>query len=550
MIPLTVANSLDQSLKQRIEVQSQSTVKQAISDAKLAPKGQFDVFDDLGKVVSNLTVDQFRDKTIYIGVQKVAGGAIQFDDDWGEGIDLDEIDQPARKVITLINMVGVRQEVEPRENETLIQAAERAGLSPRDGSPIEVRDMENDIVSNRRAKDMIGRSFRVNMKAVAGGGKYSRKRKAHVPIVPKEIIEQTIAFTAPRGRLEMGGLLIGHVNEKDENVVVCGFFPEQSEASPGYCEFEGRFVAMAAAACDIANERCGGPHTPNLRVIGWIHTHPDIGIFLSGIDVTTFTNLRDMSQDGRCVAVVVDPLRQEHGVFRSPRSANNRDSEVANGRVNLSEDLQSRYHKFIDRMRFMQIREGHEGIPMIMPGNLRRERIAMADIDDIELAQNQALNKMQRDLNSLGNNLKRGLETHISSLQISVKSSNQNLITLERKMNSSILNQKKEIDNHGEKFQTLVDSQQMLNHQIETLANNQNKLNEQIGLLAQNQTKIDEHLNGLEKGITNSISKIHREIISDAEKRSANTTAKFAELEQLILDLKGSKKKILVPNAL
>ena len=75
MIPLTVANSLDQSLKQRIEVQSQSTVKQAISDAKLAPKGQFDVFDDLGKVVSNLTVDQFRDKTIYIGVQKVAGGA-------------------------------------------------------------------------------------------------------------------------------------------------------------------------------------------------------------------------------------------------------------------------------------------------------------------------------------------------------------------------------------------------------------------------------------------------------------------------------------------
>ena len=75
MIPLTVANSLDQSVKQRIEVRGQQTAKQAIQEAKMAPQGQFDVFDGLGKVISNQSVDQFRDKTIYIGVQKVAGGA-------------------------------------------------------------------------------------------------------------------------------------------------------------------------------------------------------------------------------------------------------------------------------------------------------------------------------------------------------------------------------------------------------------------------------------------------------------------------------------------
>ena len=57
------------------------------------------------------------------------------------------------------------------------------------------------------------------------------------------------------------------------------FSHDKMEASSGYCEFHGSFSAIAAAACDYANEKAGGAHTPNLRVIGWIHTHPDIGIF-------------------------------------------------------------------------------------------------------------------------------------------------------------------------------------------------------------------------------------------------------------------------------
>ena len=75
MIPLTVANTLDQSVKERIEAQSQQTVKQAVESAKMAPQGQFDVFDALGKVVSQQKVDNFRDQTIYVGVPSVAGGA-------------------------------------------------------------------------------------------------------------------------------------------------------------------------------------------------------------------------------------------------------------------------------------------------------------------------------------------------------------------------------------------------------------------------------------------------------------------------------------------
>jgi hypothetical protein len=169
MIPLTVANSLDQSTKQKIETRGQQTVKQAIQNAKMAPQGQFDIFDDLGQVISNQQVDQFRDKTIYIGVQKVAGGAIQIDDDWDIGIDLDDIDKPVRKVVTFKDWGGTRFEVEPQGEERLIQAAERAGIRPRGGDRIEVRDGEDNDVSALRARDMIGRVFQVNPRTVPAG---------------------------------------------------------------------------------------------------------------------------------------------------------------------------------------------------------------------------------------------------------------------------------------------------------------------------------------------------------------------------------------------
>ena len=364
MIPLTIANTLDQSMKTRVEVPD-TTVKQAVKHAKLAPNGNYDVYDSAGVIISNNNTRNYRDSTVYVGVPKVAGGApIEFDDDWDEeGINLDAFPEKPAANVTLVTLGGERHQIAPRPNETLIQLAERAGLKPRDGTPIVIRDGKQNAVSNIRATDNVGRTFTITINRIPGGSisakiKAFSSPKTYPAIVPKDIIEQTTAFTQPRGRLEMGGLLIGHVDDQGNNVVVCGFFPEQTEANPGYCEFDGGAVAMAMGACDMANEKKGGPHTPNLRVIGWIHTHPDIGIFLSGIDVRTFGLLRSQTSDGRIVAVVVDPLRKEHGVFNSERAARGKDATKANGKVRLSEDLVARYHKFLDRMRFFQQKFG------------------------------------------------------------------------------------------------------------------------------------------------------------------------------------------------
>ena len=52
MIPLTIANTLDQSMKTRVEVPD-TTVKQTVKHANLAPKGNYDAYDSTGVIISN-----------------------------------------------------------------------------------------------------------------------------------------------------------------------------------------------------------------------------------------------------------------------------------------------------------------------------------------------------------------------------------------------------------------------------------------------------------------------------------------------------------------
>jgi len=171
MIPLTVANTLDQSQKQRVEVPRNASLKQAIEDLKLAPKGQFDIYDATGSVISNSNAAAHRDSTIYVGVAKVAGGAgIEFDDDWDDGIDIDDI--PMMSCLTFVTLDLVRHKVVPQPGETLLEAAKSHLLLPKDGTPMKICDDEHMDVSKDRAKDMIGRTFslvRNNFPGGAGG---------------------------------------------------------------------------------------------------------------------------------------------------------------------------------------------------------------------------------------------------------------------------------------------------------------------------------------------------------------------------------------------
>ena len=133
MIPLTVANTLDQTNKQRIEAQPNQTLKSVIKLQQLAPAGEFDVYDQSGKVISNEKASQHRDGTVYVGVAKVAGGQFQpgfdLDDDDDDGWDLDD-DQDLvkpREVIFILQDES-RVSATPNDGEMLIQTYQRVTI--------------------------------------------------------------------------------------------------------------------------------------------------------------------------------------------------------------------------------------------------------------------------------------------------------------------------------------------------------------------------------------------------------------------------------------
>ena len=216
-------------------------------------------------------------------------------------------------------------------------------------------------------------------------GKRSKKKRNRTEpqtkaCVPRSIVQQAMDFTAPRGRMEMGGLLVGHIDNEGVTHVVTGFFPEQIRATPGYCEFDGSWVAIAASACQHANENSDDRSCPDVRVVGWIHTHPDLGLFLSSIDVSTYSSLKGMVPDSKFIAIVVDPLRNEDGVF--PSEHRPRHYVEASGISDLDEGLRGRYHMFLDRIQETRKIKGTEQIPAVLPGDLRLERLLRGDSDD------------------------------------------------------------------------------------------------------------------------------------------------------------------------
>jgi hypothetical protein len=174
---ITVSNALDQSEKTRIEVARDVTIAQAIRENDLAPQGAFDVFDAAGRVVSNEKASQLADENVYVGVQKVAGGANDWDAGWGDGgavaIEpaLEPQDLPPAKGICFVSSFNdnARNTVIPGQDENIRVVGESSGLVPRDGTPWDVFDDFGRVVSNEPAENYIGKTLWINASAVGGG---------------------------------------------------------------------------------------------------------------------------------------------------------------------------------------------------------------------------------------------------------------------------------------------------------------------------------------------------------------------------------------------
>jgi len=99
------------------------------------------------------------------------------------------------------------------------------------------------------------------------------------------------------------GLLMGLLEDGD--LWVNDIVPGGSEMSEVSCAFPPR--RLAEVANDIVEGRIHG------RIVGWYHSHPGHGLFLSQTDMDTHMQFHQFSP--YAVSLVVDPRSSEFGIW-------------------------------------------------------------------------------------------------------------------------------------------------------------------------------------------------------------------------------------------
>jgi proteasome lid subunit RPN8/RPN11 len=111
-------------------------------------------------------------------------------------------------------------------------------------------------------------------------------------------------------RVELGGILLGQECVDDVTDEAFVWVTEAIEAKH-YENTQASFTYTHDSWEEITRER--DRLYPDLDIVGWYHTHPDFGIFLSSHDL--FIHHHFFSQPLQ-VAYVVDPIRQTRGFFQ------------------------------------------------------------------------------------------------------------------------------------------------------------------------------------------------------------------------------------------
>jgi proteasome lid subunit RPN8/RPN11 len=135
-------------------------------------------------------------------------------------------------------------------------------------------------------------------KAVEGELRVSFGRRAY---------DQIRKHTAEDTEHEVGGVLLGNLCKDDD-----GPFLHITEI------ISGQHTESQGAQVTFTHETWTHFHNvkdkkfPNLEYLGWYHSHPDFGIFLSSMDLFIHQNFFAGAHQ---VALVHDPIRREEGIF-------------------------------------------------------------------------------------------------------------------------------------------------------------------------------------------------------------------------------------------
>ena len=93
----------------------------------------------------------------------------------------------------------------------------------------------------------------------------------------QKVYKEIHRFTQNKRTNESGGMLIGYVLEEfgKTNIIINGFIEAK------YCEATPTTLKFTHETWDYVHEEMSKKYPKSAKIVGWIHTHPDFGIFLS-----------------------------------------------------------------------------------------------------------------------------------------------------------------------------------------------------------------------------------------------------------------------------
>lgn len=125
-------------------------------------------------------------------------------------------------------------------------------------------------------------------------------------IIRQSAAEQVEAHSQSNTRVELGGVLLGNVYTHNNQI-----FVDVVEAIPARSVDNGPIHFTFTA--DVWRQlQADMAHFPDLKVVGWFHTHPDLGVFFSADDEVV--HAAAFTQPWH-VGLVVDPVRNEASFF-------------------------------------------------------------------------------------------------------------------------------------------------------------------------------------------------------------------------------------------
>ena len=126
-------------------------------------------------------------------------------------------------------------------------------------------------------------------------------------VLKKQVQQQIDDFAASDTTCELGGILLGIPEESDEGLllsITAMLKAKKTTAGKTSLTFTHNTWDQFHREKEILY--------PELKIVGWFHTHPGFGVFLSNYDLFIQQNFFNLPWQ---VAYVVDPVNQESGFF-------------------------------------------------------------------------------------------------------------------------------------------------------------------------------------------------------------------------------------------